>query len=157
MVARGDLGVEIPMEQVPIVQKSLVKKANEAAKVSTIATQMLRSMVDAPIPTRAEVSDITNAVLDGCDAILLSDETAVGNFPVETVKVAETTIRAAETMYPIPQGPHFQRPYPSHSSRCGILGTVLEVQAYCHNQHRTGRPGNFQVPTGKPGHRFFPR
>ena len=100
MVARGDLGVEIPMEQVPIVQKSLVKKANEAAKVSTIATQMLRSMVDAPIPTRAEVSDITNAVLDGCDAILLSDETAVGNFPVETVKVAETTIRAAETMYP---------------------------------------------------------
>ena len=103
MVARGDLGVEIPMEQVPIVQKSLVKKANEAAKVSIIATQMLRSMVDAPIPTRAEVSDITNAVLDGCDSILLSDETAVGHFPVETVRVAETTIRAAETMYPYHQ------------------------------------------------------
>lgn len=108
MVARGDMGVEIPMEQVPLVQKSLVKKANEAAKVSTIATQMLRSMVESPIPTRAEVSDITNAVLDGCDAILLSDETAVGQFPVETVRVAETTIRAAEGIYPYHQ---------KHSSR----------------------------------------
>ena len=103
MVARGDMGVEIPMERVPIVQKSLVKKANEAAKVSVIATQMLRSMVESPIPTRAEVSDITNAVLDGCDAILLSDETAVGQYPVETVKVAEATIRAAEEMYPYHQ------------------------------------------------------
>jgi pyruvate kinase len=103
MVARGDMGVEIPMEQVPLVQKSMVKKANEAAKVSAIATQMLRSMVESPTPTRAEVSDITNAVLDGCDAILLSDETAMGKFPVETVKVAETTIRSAESIYPYHQ------------------------------------------------------
>jgi pyruvate kinase len=103
MVARGDMGVEIPMEQVPLVQKSMVKKANEAAKVSAIATQMLRSMVESPTPTRAEVSDITNAVLDGCDAILLSEETAVGKFPVETVKVAESTIRSAESIYPYHQ------------------------------------------------------
>ena len=103
MVARGDMGVEIPMEQVPLVQKSMVKKANEAAKVSAIATQMLRSMVESPTPTRAEVSDITNAVLDGCDAILLSDETAMGQFPVETVKVAESTIRWAESIYPYHQ------------------------------------------------------
>ena len=103
MVARGDMGVEIPMEQVPLVQKSMVKKANEAAKVSAIATQMLRSMVESPTPTRAEVSDITNAVLDGCDAILLSDETAMGQFPVETVKVAESTIRSAESIYPYHQ------------------------------------------------------
>ena len=103
MVARGDMGVEIPMEQVPLVQKSMVKKANEAAKVSAIATQMLRSMVESPRPTRAEVSDITNAVLDGCDAILLSDETAMGQFPVETVKVAESTIRSAESIYPYHQ------------------------------------------------------
>ena len=103
MVARGDMGVEIPMEQVPLVQKSMVKKANDAAKVSAIATQMLRSMVESPTPTRAEVSDITNAVLDGCDAILLSDETAVGQFPVETVKVAESTIRSAESIYPYHQ------------------------------------------------------
>ena len=103
MVARGDMGVEIPMEQVPLVQKSMVKKANEAAKVSAIATQMLLSMVESPTPTRAEVSDITNAVLDGCDAILLSDETAMGKFPVETVKVAESTIRSAESVYPYHQ------------------------------------------------------
>ena len=97
------MGVEIPMEQVPLVQKSMVKKANEAAKVSAIATQMLLSMVESPTPTRAEVSDITNAVLDGCDAILLSDETAMGKFPVETVKVAESTIRSAESIYPYHQ------------------------------------------------------
>jgi pyruvate kinase len=103
MVARGDLGVEIPMQRVPIVQKEIVRKANDAAKISVIATQMLRSMVESPTPTRAEVSDITNAVLDGCDAILLSDETAVGQFPVETVHVADLTIREAESVYPYHQ------------------------------------------------------
>jgi pyruvate kinase len=104
MVARGDLGVEIPMERVPLVQKEVVAKANEAAKVSVIATQMLRSMVISPTPTRAEISDITNAVLDGCDAILLSDETSVGQFPVEVVQVADATIVEAETVYPYYRG-----------------------------------------------------
>ena len=100
MVARGDLGVEIPMARVPLVQKEVVRKANEAAKVSCIATQMLRSMVMSPTPTRAEVSDISNAVLDGCDSILLSDEIAVGQFPVEAVQVADVTIRESERVYP---------------------------------------------------------
>ncbi|MCH9018355.1 MAG: pyruvate kinase, partial [Chloroflexi bacterium] len=100
MVARGDLGVEIPMERVPIVQKQLVAKSNEAGKVSVIATQMLWSMVVAPAPTRAEISDVTNAVLDGCDAIMLSDETAVGQHPIEAFKVADATVREAETIYP---------------------------------------------------------
>ena len=100
MVARGDLGVEIPMERVPLVQKEIVRKANEAAKSSCIATQMLRSMVVSPTPTRAEVSDISNAVLDGCDSILLSDEIAVGGYPVEAVRVADTTIRESEKIYP---------------------------------------------------------
>ena len=100
MVARGDLGVEIPMERVPIVQKEVVNKANEVGRVSVIATQILRSMVESPTPTRAEVSDITNAVIDGCDAILLSDETAMGHFPVEAVRVADVTIREAEGIYP---------------------------------------------------------
>ena len=99
MVARGDLGVEIPMERVPIVQKEVVKKANDEARISVIATQMLHSMVVSPTPTRAEVSDISNAVLDGCDAILLSDETSVGAHPVEAVKVADTTIREAERIF----------------------------------------------------------
>ena len=100
MVARGDLGVEIPMEKVPIVQKKLVAKSNEAGKVSVIATQMLWSMVVAPAPTRAEISDVTNAVLDRCDAIMLSDETAVGQHPIEAFKVADATVREAETIYP---------------------------------------------------------
>ena len=100
MVARGDMGVEMPMERVPIIQKEVVRKASESAKVSAIATQMLLSMVMAPTPTRAEVSDITNAVLDGCDAILLSEETAVGKYPVEVVKVADATIQEAEKIYP---------------------------------------------------------
>ena len=100
MVARGDLGVEIPWERVPIVQKDVVKKANDEARISVIATQILHSMVIAPTPTRAEVSDITNAVLDGCDAILLSEETAIGEYPVEVVKVADTTIKEAERIYP---------------------------------------------------------
>ena len=99
MVARGDLGVEIPMERVPVVQKEIVKKASVAAKNSSIATQMLRTMVDSPTPTRAEISDITNAVLDGCDSILLSDEIAVGQYPVEAVTVADVTIREAEKIY----------------------------------------------------------
>ena len=100
MVARGDLGVEIPMERVPIIQKEVVKKANDAAKVSVIATQMLRSMVFSPNPTRAEVSDIFNATQDGCDAIMMSEETAIGEYPVEVVRVADSAIREAETVYP---------------------------------------------------------
>ena len=104
MVARGDLGVEIPMERVPLVQKEVVGKANEVAKVSVIATQMLRSMLVSPTPTRAEISDITNAVLDGCDAILLSDETSVGQFPVEAVQVADATIVETESVYPYYMG-----------------------------------------------------
>ena len=100
MVARGDLGIEIPMEKVPIVQKYIVGKAIEAGKLSVVATQMLRLMVTSPTPSRAEISDVTNAVLDGCDAILLSDETTVGQYPVETVKIADTTIRESEGIYP---------------------------------------------------------
>jgi pyruvate kinase len=100
MVARGDMGVELPMERVPVIQKEVVRKASRSGKISAIATQMLMSMVLAPAPTRAEVSDVTNAVLDGCDAIMLSDETAVGKYPIEAVKVADATIREAETIYP---------------------------------------------------------
>ncbi|MDA1128063.1 MAG: pyruvate kinase [Chloroflexi bacterium] len=100
MVARGDMGVEIPMERVPIVQKQLVAKSNEAGKVSVIATQMLWSMVVAPAPTRAEISDVTNAVLDGCDVIMLSDETAMGQHPLEAFHMADVTVKETETIYP---------------------------------------------------------
>ncbi len=96
MVARGDLGVEMPMEEVPLIQKKIVKLCRKAAKPSIVATQVMESMVMRPVPSRAEVSDVTNAVLDGTDAVMLSNETSVGRYPVEVVRVVEQIIHRAE-------------------------------------------------------------
>jgi pyruvate kinase len=100
MVARGDLGIELPIAQVPIVQKELLELAGFMARPSITATQMLDSMVSSSRPTRAEVADVANAILDGTDAVMLSQETAVGAYPVEAVEMMAAVAVQAESIAP---------------------------------------------------------
>ena len=132
MVARGDLGLEIALERIPAVQKMIIRKANRLGKPVITATQMLRSMVQNPRPTRAEVADIANAVLDGTDALMLSEESAAGNYPVEAVKtlakVALETERILESRY---QMEGIQKNVPEAISYAAIaLARDLQVRAF---------------------------
>ncbi len=99
MVARGDLGIEVGLEKVPIIQKKIIKKANAAGKPVITATQMLLGMVNSPYPTRAEVSDAANAVMDGSDAVMLSDETTVGKYPIKAVETLVKVILETQNIY----------------------------------------------------------
>jgi len=134
MVARGDLGVEIPAHEVPLVQKELVYKAKLARKPVIIATQMMETMIDSLTPTRAEVNDVANSIMDGADAVMLSGETSVGQFPVEVIQTMRNIIRSVEdsALISVPSTP------PNNSDNRFITHSVCFHAAHAANDIDAG-------------------
>lgn len=137
MVARGDLGVEVPAEEVPLIQKELVLAAKRARIPVIIATQMMETMITSLTPTRAEVNDVANSVMDGADAVMLSGETSVGNYPVAVIKTMSKIIKSVETskLIRVPQEPpHVKTNRYITKSICyhaALMANEIEAQAIC--------------------------
>ncbi len=123
MIARGDLGIEMPIEEIPVIQKRIIKMANQLGKPAVTATQILKSMVVQSTPTRAEVTDVANAVLDGSDALMLSEETASGKYPVQAVRVMDRVIRKSESIY------NFLQSHPAENVSSSIAGSAAKISA----------------------------
>ena len=132
MVARGDLGVELNLERVPIIQKKIIHESNRMGKPVITATQMLESMLSSPTPTRAEVTDIANAIIDGSDALMLAEETAVGKYPVESVRLLERVAQETERFLPrgmTPQRSAWHDASPGDAIAFAACETALQVSA----------------------------
>ncbi|MGZ5338410.1 MAG: pyruvate kinase, partial [Thermoleophilaceae bacterium] len=134
MIARGDLGIELPIEQVPLVQKRLLAMSGRRAKPTITATQMLESMVHSTRPTRAEVGDVANAIFDGTDAVMLSQETAVGRHPVLAVEMMASIATTVESELPYgrwlaERGPQANNQY--HAIAFGAVGAVYQLGLKC--------------------------
>jgi pyruvate kinase len=127
MIARGDLGVEMPLEEVPGVQKRLTRLARRVGKPAVVATQMLESMIAAPVPTRAEVSDVATAVFEGADAVMLSAESAAGEFPIEAVETMDRIAEAVERDRLYPTIIQAQRPEPESTGADTITAAARQI------------------------------
>jgi pyruvate kinase len=141
MIARGDLGIEMPIERLPVIQKEIIEKCIQRARPVIVATQMMDSMISNPSPTRAEATDVANAVLDGADAVMLSAETASGKFPVRVVEYMSRIIREAEKHHM----PQLKRPKP-HVKKRTFLSDVI-----CYNAARSAEEVNAKAIVGMTG------
>ena len=159
MVARGDLGIEVPIERLPVIQKAIIRKCIQRARPVIVATQMMDSMITAPTPTRAEVTDVANAVLDGADAVMLSGETSVGAHPVKVVEAMNRIITEAEREYdrmakqPIPSPK--SRTYLSDVICLGAASAASEIGARAIAAMTTSGYTAFKVSSFRPNSRIF--